>query len=200
MMIIGLTGGIGSGKSTVAGFFRDLGVPVYDSDKEAKILMVESSEVREAIIAAFGSEAYNEKKLNKTFLSHLVFADKNKLNQLNGIVHPAVRKHFLQWVAKQNSAYVIQETALIFENGVQDNYDATILVTSPENLRIQRVMKRDGMSESQVKARMANQMPDEQKISIADFVIENRKLEETKKIVGRIHKKLIHSSMPKSKL
>jgi len=194
-MIVGLTGGIGSGKSTVARFFRELGVPVYDSDKEAKILMVESEMVRRELINLFGEEAFIDKKLNKTHISSIVFKEKEKLAKLNAIVHPAVRNHFAQWVEQQVSAYVIQETALIFENEAQENYDAVILVTAPENIRIQRVIKRDGVSKGEIKARIANQMSDEDKISLADFVIENNELKSTKKAVKTIHKKLMDRTL-----
>jgi dephospho-CoA kinase len=192
MMIVGLTGGIGSGKSTVAGFFRELGVPVYDSDEEAKRLMAVSDEVKHELIKLFGEDAYIDKKLNKTYISDIVFKEKEKLGQLNNIVHPAVRKHFSDWVTRQNSPYVIQETALIFENNVQNSYDAIVLVTAPESIRIQRVMKRDEVTESQIKARIANQMSDKQKIDLADFIIENHDLEKTRKAVNSIHKKLLN--------
>jgi dephospho-CoA kinase len=195
MMIVGLTGGIGSGKSTVAGFFSELGVPVYDSDKEAKILMVESETVRRELINLFGEEAFIDKKLNKTHISSIVFKEKEKLAELNAIVHPAVRNHFAQWVEQQSSDYVIQETALIFENGAQENYDAVILVTAPENVRIQRVMKRDGASEVEIRARIAHQMSDEQKIALADFVIENHELKSTKMAVNTIHKELMDRTL-----
>jgi len=194
-MIVGLTGGIGSGKSTVARFFRELGVPVYDSDKEAKVLMVKSEMVRRELINLFGEEAFIGKKLNKTHISSIVFKEKEKLAKLNAIVHPAVRNHFVQWVEQQSSAYVIQETALIFENETRENYDAVILVTAPENIRIQRVIKRDGVSKGEIKARIANQMSDEDKISLADFVIENNELKSTKKAVKTIHKKLMDRTL-----
>ena len=190
-MIVGLTGGIGSGKSTVAGFFRELGVPVYDSDEEAKLLMVESEGIREKLITLFGPKAYQGKKLNKTFISEIVFKDKDKLNQLNQVVHPAVREHFLQWTSHQNAPYVIQETALIFENGAQNNYAAIILVTAPEHIRIQRVVERDGITERQVLSRIKNQLPDMEKENLADYVIENMELEHTKQTVSQIHNQLL---------
>ncbi|MEM8926893.1 MAG: dephospho-CoA kinase [Bacteroidota bacterium] len=194
-MIVGLTGGIGSGKSTVAHFFRELQVPVYDSDLEAKLLMVESEEVKGGLKELFGEEVYQDGKLNKTFISEIVFRDKDKLEQLNQIVHPAVRTHFKQWAAQQNSPYVIQETALIFENGIQNDYDSIILVTAPEYIKIQRVMKRDGVLESQVQARMDNQLPDKDKAAQADYCIENVNLEKTKETVEHIHKRLLSRTL-----
>ena len=194
-MIVGLTGGIGSGKSTVAHFFRELQVPVYDSDLEAKLLMEESEEVRTGLMELLGDASYTGKKLNKTFISEIVFKDKDKLSQLNQIVHPAVRKHFKDWVAQQSAPYVIQETALIFENGMQDHYDSIILITAPEDIRIQRVMDRDGVTKAQVQARIENQLPDWDKAVHADYCIENISLEKTKRTVVRVHHHLLTKTM-----
>ena len=199
-MIVGLTGGIGSGKSTVAAMFRDLGVPVYDSDVEGKKLMTSSEAVKKAIIAAFGAEAYQGKKLNKTYLAGVVFKDKERLETLNKIVHPAVRTHFLEWVTMQNAPYVLQETALIFENNAQDKYDAVILVIAPENTRIQRVMSRDGSSRDAVEARIKNQLSDQEKISLATHLIENDTLEQTRQNVEAVHELLLIASAKESKL
>ena len=197
-MIVGLTGGMGSGKSTVAAFFRELGVPVYDSDEEAKLLMVDSEDVRKDIIQLFGPGAYHGEKLNKAFISKIVFNEKEKLKQLNAVVHPAVRKHFSDWVQSRDFPYVIQETALIFENKAQKNYDTVILVTAPEQVRIQRVMDRDAMSEAQIKARLGNQLSDETKIPLADHIIENIDLKQTKKDVGKLHKIILTKALKKS--
>lgn len=191
MMLVGLTGGIGSGKSTVAQMFRDLGVPVYDSDKEAKSLMVNSPELKSAIIDLLGDKAYSKNTLNRSYIAELVFKDAGLLKKLNKIVHPAVRQHFLEWAMAQATPYVIQETALIFENGAQDNYSATILVTAPLKLRLQRVMARDGVGKQVVLDRMKNQMDDNQKIDLAQFCIENIDLEETKEKVKRLHAQLL---------
>ncbi|MEO0570851.1 MAG: dephospho-CoA kinase [Bacteroidota bacterium] len=190
-MIVGLTGGIGSGKSTVANFFRELQVPVYDSDLEAKLLMVESEVVRKELLQLFGEEVYRGGTLNKTFISEIVFKDNDVLKQLNQIVHPAVRKHFEQWVAEQNAPYVIQETALVFENSMQNNYDVIIVVVASEYSRIQRVINRDGLSKAQVQARIKNQLPDRDKVIHADYTIENVDLGKTKEEVGRIHEQLL---------
>lgn len=189
-MLVGLTGGIGSGKSTVAQIFRDLGVPVYDSDKEAKSLMVNSPELKSAIIDLLGDNAYTGKTLNRSYIAELVFKDAGLLQKLNKIVHPAVRQHFLKWANEQSAPYVIQETALIFENGVQDNYSATILVTAPLEMRLKRVMERDEVGKQVVLERMKNQMDDNQKIDLAQFCIENIDLEATKEKVRGLHAKL----------
>lgn len=191
MMLVGLTGGIGSGKSTVAQMFRELGVPVYDSDKEAKWLMANSPELKKAIIGLLGDKAYTGKTLNRRYIAELVFKDVGLLQKLNKIVHPAVRQHFLKWANQQSAPYVIQETALIFENGAQDNYSATILVTAPLEMRLQRVMERDGVAKQVVLDRMKNQMDDNQKIDLAQFCIENIDLEATKEKVRGLHAKLL---------
>lgn len=140
-MIVGLTGGIGSGKTTVAGFFKELGVPVYNSDKEARKLMKNSKKVKKAIIELLGEDAYKGKKLNKTHISDRIFTNEKLLQKLNSIVHPAVRNHFLKWKNRQDAPYVIQETALVFENNSQDFYDKIILVVAPKAFRIQRAAR-----------------------------------------------------------
>ncbi|MEW2922306.1 dephospho-CoA kinase [Muricauda sp. ANG21] len=196
MKIVGLTGGIGSGKSTVAKMFRQLNVLVYDSDKEAKALMVTSKELRKDITQLLGKEAYKDDVLNRAFIAEKVFKDPKMLEMLNAIVHPAVRKHFLEWARKKSVPYVIQETALIFENEGQDKYDYTILVTAPEEVRLQRVMERDGATKEQILQRMANQMADKEKIPLADFIVENMELGTTEKKVKELHAKLLALSTP----
>ena len=194
MMIVGLTGGIGSGKSTVANFFKELGVPVYDSDAQAKRLMTSSKIIRKKIIALLGKEAYQDKAINRPFIAKLVFSDKELLEQLNKIVHPAVRKHFLKWSQKQTHPYVVQETALLFENESSDFYDKIILVTAPIKTRVARVMYRDNSSEEQVLARVKNQLEDTVKIALSDHIIENIDLEETRDKVFRLNKALLEYS------
>jgi len=194
MKIVGLTGGIGSGKSTVAKMFKALGVPVYDSDKEAKRLLNSSKKLRGKLISLLGEGAYKGKRLNKTFVSSKIFDDKKLLLKMNKIVHPAVRTHFMKWVAKQEASYVVQEAAIIFENGNQHNYDAIILTTSPQDVRIERVVYRDAVSEKQVLARIRNQWPDAEKIPLSDFVIHNLDLEKTTEEVSKINKVLLGQS------
>ncbi|WP_228235781.1 dephospho-CoA kinase [Allomuricauda sp. M10] len=191
MMIVGLTGGIGSGKSTVAKMFEKLGVPVYDSDHEAKLLMVTSLTIKDGVTRLFGEDAYTEGEINRKYIASKVFKDKELLKQLNAIVHPVVREHFLQWTAQQSAPYVIQETALIFENNAQDKYDFTILVTAPEEARIKRVMTRDSMDKEAILDRMKNQMQDADKIPLAHFCIENVDLKTTKRKVKQLHTKLL---------
>jgi len=191
MMIVGLTGGIGSGKSTVAKMFKELGVPVYNSDKKARKLMKSSKKIRKSIKGLLGDEAYDGKELNKTYIASKIFKDKTLLDQMNAIVHPAVRRNFMAWVNKQQAPYVIQEAAIIFENDLQQFYDKVILVTAPEKLRIKRVMERDGIPKSEILARMANQWQDTRKIQLSDFVIHNLELEDTTLRVNEVHKLLL---------
>ncbi|MGB5818238.1 MAG: dephospho-CoA kinase [Saonia sp.] len=191
MIIVGLTGGIGSGKTTVGKMFADLGVPVYNSDIAAKKLMHSSKKVKNEIIKLLGVDAYTGKKLNKTYISDTVFRDAGLLKKLNSIVHPAVRTNFKTWAEEQDAAYVIQETAIIFENSSQKNYDKIILVTAPQEVRIQRVMDRDGISKEKIAARMNNQWDDTRKRELADFIIENIQIENTKVRVEDIHNQLL---------
>ena len=193
MMIVGLTGGIGSGKSTVADFFKALGVPVYNSDQEAKRLMGTSKTLKKAIVELLGENAYIGQKLNKKHISSMIFNDKSLLEKMNSLVHPAVRTHFLGWTKKQNTPYVIQESALIFENSKTGHYDTTILVIAPKDLRIQRVMDRDGTSRQAVLERMENQLNDDEKIPLADFVLENIEVHKTKYLVEELHKVLLNN-------
>lgn len=193
MMIVGLTGGIGSGKTTVAKMFKKLGIPVYNSDKEAKKLMNKSEEMGAAIVDLFGKNAYKKGKLNRRFIAKAVFADKELLSKLNAIVHPAVKTHFYDWVKKQTAPYVIQETALIFENGMEDRFDKVVLVTAPEAERVKRVTARDKVSKDAVLARINNQLDDSYKKKKSHFTVENIDLEATRKQVEAIHKELLKS-------
>ena len=190
MKIVGLTGGIGSGKTTVAGMFRDLGVPVYNSDTRAKELMSTSPELREKIVGLLGEDAYVKGELNRAFIAEQVFMNKELLAALNAIVHPAVREDFTSWASSQQASYVIQEAAILFENGAYTGFDSMILVTAPRKIRLERIMQRDSTSESDVLARMSHQWADEKKVPLAQFVIENIELENTRSAVGKIHKKL----------
>ena len=150
-----------------------LGYPVFYSDKEAKHLMTTSSEIRSKLIDLFGKQAYLNGELNRPFLAQQIFADKSKIQQMNNIVHPAVRNHFSNWAKNQKSELVFNEAAILFETGAYKNFDYTILVTADESLRISRVMKRDNISEGEVKERMSKQWSDDEKIKLASFVISN---------------------------
>ena len=173
MLRIGLTGGIGSGKTTVARIFSVLGIPVYDSDSASKRLMAEDELLKDKIIQSFGKESYLNGKLNRKYLSELVFSDPKKIELLNSIVHPATIKDAEEWMKKQNSPYIIKEAALIFESGSNQFLDKIIGVSSPLSLRIERTMKRNNISAEQVKARIALQMDEEEKMSLCDYVLIN---------------------------
>jgi len=191
MKIVGLTGGIGSGKTTIAKMFEALGVPVYYADDEAKNLMNNSIKIKNKLIDEFGNETYINGKLNRYFLANLIFNDKEKLFNINKIVHPEVDNHFKNWVKKQNSTYVIQENAIIFESDNQNNFDVIITVTAPKNEKIKRVITRDNSTKSKVLERMKNQLSDSFKIANSKYVIYNINLEQSKLQVQQIHSKLI---------
>ena len=171
--IIGLTGGIGSGKSVVAKVFATMGIPVFNADDEAKRIMHTSPVLKEKLIQQFGSSIYNEFGLQKEKLASIVFNDPFQLQLLNAIVHPVTIQAAKDWAAKQQSPYVIKEAALIFESGSAEGLFKVIGVTAPLSLRIHRVMQRDGISKDQVEARMRNQIADSIKMRLCDFVIHN---------------------------
>lgn len=194
MIIVGLTGGIGSGKTTVANFFKELNVPVYIADEQAKRLMNTSKVLRRKIIKLFGDEAYENDELNRSYIASKIFRDKSLLEQMNAIVHPKVRKHFSRWLTKQDKPYIIKEAAILFEIDSSKEYDFIITVIADEDIRVDRIMKRDNTSRQKIKAIMDNQWEDSIKKELSDFVIENNTLEDTKKQVLAIHKKLLKLS------
>ncbi|HWY11271.1 MAG TPA: dephospho-CoA kinase [Bacteroidia bacterium] len=190
-MIIGLTGGIGSGKSTVAKLFEVLGVPVYNSDARAKE-MYYKPEVKKQVIALFGTEAYNSNgKLNPTHVAKIIFNDSSLLQKINDLIHPEVEKDFEEF-HKNNSAHkiVIMESALLFETGIYKKIDKTILITSADELRIARVTARDGITAEEVAKRIKHQWSDEEKIPISDFVIKNDEVEGLIPQVNAVFEKL----------
>lgn len=188
MKIIGLTGGIGSGKSTIAKEFAARGIPVYNSDDEAKTLIATNAQLRQRITETFGENAYINGQYNKAYIAQIVFNDANQLAKLNAIVHPALAVHFREWVQQQNTPYVIKEAAILFESGSYKDCDFIISVVAPEDLRIARVIARDHCTEAQVKARMEQQWTDAQRIALSNAVIENIDLEKAKQQVERIVK------------
>ncbi len=173
MLKVGLTGGIGSGKSLVAEVFRLLGVPVLHADDTAKYLMENDEKLKQAIAQVFGSEVYQNGRLNRPFLASVVFNDKEKLEQLNSLVHPATIAYSNQWAAVQNADYIIKEAAIFFESGSYKEMDKMIGVYAPYELRLQRTMQRDKVSEEEVKKRMDKQMNEEEKMSRCDYIIKN---------------------------
>lgn len=173
MLKIGITGGIGSGKTTVAKVFEILGIPVYYADDEAKRIMNEDSALKKKITAVFGNESYENGKLNKPYLASVVFNDSYKLDLLNSIVHPATIKDAELWMQNKKTAYALKEAALLFESGAAENLDYVIGVTAPQHLRIKRVMERDGVTKDEVLKRINRQIEEDIKIKLCDFVIVN---------------------------
>lgn len=188
---VGITGGIGSGKSFIAKIFKAMGVPFYDADKEAKSLMIRSEAIRKGLIHAFGSEVYFENgELNRNWLSAQVFNDPNKLAILNNIVHPIVIQDAVDWANAQTSCYSLKEAALLFESGSYKTLDYTILVVAPEDIRIERVMERDKVTREEVQNRINKQMSDEEKMKLADFIIVNDGVQPILPQLYNIHKQL----------
>jgi dephospho-CoA kinase len=191
MLKIGLTGGIGSGKSTIAWFFEELGVPIYSADARAKTLQNQEP-LKTQIQALFKGCVYFDNQLDRKKVAELVFNNRELLSKLNALVHPAVAADFDQWLSGQKSPYIIKEAAIIFEIGNEKNYDKIILVTAPEAVRIARVIARDNSKKEDVEARIANQLSDEIKKQKADFVIDNLSLEASKNQVLALHKRLLN--------
>ena len=173
MLKIGLTGGLGSGKSTVAHIFEVLGIPVYYADAASKKLMNDDEKVKEAVQTAFGKEVYTKGNLDKKYLAEIVFNDEKKLQLLNSIVHPATLQDAANWIKKQTSPYIIKEAALIFESGSHQSLDYVIGVKAPLQLRLQRAMKRDNISREEAMARITRQINEEIKMRLCDFIIVN---------------------------
>lgn len=191
MKIVGLTGGIGSGKTTVAKYFSELGAPVYIADTEAKKLTNTSRVIRNELIRLLGEQAYEGKNINRAFVAKKIFGDAELLAKVNAVIHPRVSAHFNKWILKQQGSYCIKEAAILFENGGYKNCDLTILVVAPLKDRISRVMLRDKCSKAEVKLRMAHQWSDAKKRKLADIVIQNGNFDSTKKQVNFIHASLI---------
>jgi len=171
---VGITGGIGAGKSTAARFFQILQVPIYLADDRAKWLMNHDETVKSNIISLFGEEAYTDNQLNRRLIAERVFSNQSLLDQLNAAVHPAVGSDFKRWVSEQQSPYVLKEAALLFESGSYKALDKVIHVSADEDLRIQRIKKRDPQrSEEEIKSIITKQWAEDQKKNAADYVIMN---------------------------
>lgn len=197
MYKIGVTGGIGSGKSTVCELLRDRGVAVYDSDSRAKQLMAESDALREQLIAAFGAECYNAEGLDRAFLASKVFGNEEALQQLNSIVHPAVRADFQAWAELQQSPYVVLESAILFEAGFETEVDATLAVMAPMPMRLERTMARDGVDKESVMRRMEHQLSDDELHRRASRTIVNINREYLEGDIEQLHKIFVYESQRK---
>ncbi len=194
MQRIGLTGGLGSGKSTIAGIFQVLGIPVYYADAAAKKLMNTEKTLKSKITNAFGEAAYLKGELDTGYLAAAVFNDKNKLDLLNSIVHPATIKDAECWIQKQTSPYIIKEAALLFESGSNKYLNYVIGVSAPLELRIQRAITRDNVSREQVMQRVNKQMNDHEKLSLCDYVIINDEENLLLPQVLKLHEKFLKLS------
>ncbi|MBQ6749496.1 MAG: dephospho-CoA kinase [Bacteroidaceae bacterium] len=173
MMKIGITGGIGSGKSYVCNLLKQWGLPVYNCDDEAKRLMTESPIIRHQLTALIGENAYRNNELNKPIIAEYLFANAENAEKVNGIVHPVVKQDFENWTKEQTTPIVIQECALLFESGFSDTVDVTVEIYAPKEIRLERAMKRDNATQQQVEARMASQMDEEEKRAQANYCIIN---------------------------
>lgn len=193
MMVVGLTGGMGSGKTTVANYFKELDIPIYIADDAAKALMNTNAEVKSKVLSLFGDLAYRNNEIDRKYIAGQVFNDQQKLEQLNNIIHPAVFLDFQNWKNKQKSPYVIYEAAILFETGGYKECDLVILVTAPLEERIKRLQARDGSSVEEIEARIQHQWSDNEKRKLADFEIINSNLPATKEQVRNLHEILINT-------
>ena len=193
MLKLGLTGGIGSGKTLVCQILEKLGVPVYYADRAARELMNSDAELMESIRHMFGDQAYSKEGLDRQYVASSVFGDHERLSQLNSLVHPAVRKDFIRWTAQHSeSPYVVEEAAILFESGASVEMDQTVLVYAPEELRISRVMNRDGRSREDVLKRMEHQLSEEEKMKKADHVLTNDGTQMLLPQVIELHNKILN--------
>jgi len=187
MKKIGITGGIGSGKTYVSEVFFSLGIPVFNADVESKRLMSSSDKLISLVKDSFGNDIYINGVLDKKKLASIVFSDKEKLENLNNIIHPIVKQEFIDWCKQQNSSYVIKEAAILFESNSDKGLDAVICVSAPLNVRMDRVVKRDGSSEKEIKNRIENQISQEEKENLSDYIIVNDGVQSLLPQILKIH-------------
>ena len=191
---IGITGGIGSGKSTVAKVFETLGIPVYYADARAKVIMNEDPQLRKQLIQHFGAEAYKDNELNRHFIASQVFNNEEKLATLNSVVHPITIADGINWMDAQTTPYALKEAALIFEAGAENVLDYVIGVSSPLELRIERVMRREDIEKEKVQERIDKQMNEDEKMKLCDFIIYNDEKQLIIPQVLALHEKLVSLS------
>ncbi len=191
MKIVGLTGGIGSGKSTVLNEFKDLGIKTYSADNASKTLIKTDKALKDSIKKVFGNNIYKKNKLDTKQLSKIVFQDPDKLKVLNSIIHPAVSKDFDSFIKANNEIYIVKEVAIIFETQSENNYDKIILVRAPLEERIKRVLLRDDISRDDIIKRVKNQVDESSIIDKCDYIIDNYNLSDLKDKVSEIHTDLI---------
>jgi dephospho-CoA kinase len=194
MYKVGITGGIGSGKSTLCQLLTAFGASLYDSDSRAKSLMAEDERLHDALCDEFGAECYNDEGLNRSFLASKVFGDEEALRRLNAIVHPAVREDFRRWAAEPRSEYVILESAILFESGFDSEVDTTIAVLAPLEERLRRTVERDGVSREDVLRRISHQLSDDELHSRADRTIVNLRRDYLESDAEQLHKTLLYEA------
>ena len=194
MYKVGITGGIGSGKSTVCRMLAERGVALYDADSRAKELMSTSESLRKALIENFGAETFTAEGLNRQYLAERVFNDAEQLRLLNSLVHPAVIADFEAWAEEQDGHYVVFESAILFEAGLENRVDAVVAVMAPESLRVERVMARDGHTKEQVMARIKSQMSDDERSDRSQYSIVNIDVEDLEEDVEQLHRRLSYDS------
>lgn len=174
MILVGLTGGIGSGKSVVAKLLQIYGIPVYDSDSRSKMLCQTDAELVVGLKALFGNEVYQaDGSLNRVFMANAIFQDKNLLLACNSLIHPVVGRDFVNWTKEQKAPFVVQESAILFEAGLEMRYDLILCVTAPEELRIQRTCARSGLKKEEVLSRMRNQLSEEERVRRSHLILVN---------------------------
>jgi dephospho-CoA kinase len=193
MKRIGITGGIGAGKSLVAEIIKAMGYPVYNSDERAKELTESNPKIKEGLIHLFGEEIYQNDTLNKFALAQAIFSDESLREKVNALIHPIVREDFNLWALAQNYSLVFNESAILFETGSFKNFDAIILVYAPKELRIKRIMKRDNCSENEVLKRMNSQFSDEEKYQLTEFRVLN---DEQTPLLVQVEKIILNVSLP----
>ncbi|MEN6291744.1 MAG: dephospho-CoA kinase [Methanobacterium sp.] len=189
MKIVGITGGIGSGKTTITKYIESLGYPVYIADDEAKKLLDTPNVIKE-LTDTFGSEVTQDGLVDRKKLASFVFGNKDNLKKLNEIIHPKVREHFINWVKQFDTPLVFKEAAILFESGAYKDCDYTILVTAPEEVRVERVIKRDNTTREEVLNRIRSQWSDEDKAKLSNYVINNIDIEQSKRQIDEILKKI----------
>jgi dephospho-CoA kinase len=194
MYKVGVTGGIGSGKSVVCDMLRERGVAVYNCDIRAKELMSTDKVIAKQLVERFGPETFVDGELNRAYLAERVFGNSEELAALNAIVHPRVVEDFEQWAQRQQGEYVVIESAILFESGIDSKVDVTVAVMAPESLRLERTMQRDGVSREQVEERMRNQLSDDERCSRSKYAIVNIELDELEEDVEQLHRRLSYDA------
>lgn len=196
MYKVGITGGIGSGKSTVTRMLEGMGVAVYISDERAKLLMAHDEALRQLLVERFGEDTYINGELNRRYLAERVFSNADELAALNAIVHPAVMDDFSRWAEEQESPYVVIESAILFEAKLDDRVDCVVSVLAPTGLRIERAMSRDGASREEIERRIANQISDDERTERSKYAIVNILMEDLEEDVEQLHRRLVYDSKP----